>query len=274
MDDFKIMKSSVLLFALALGTAATSWATVTSCAGQSSATLPSAGDNGNTPVNGCGQIDSGFNNLTTPGGPDGNNFTTPTSAIFVVNSSFETLPVSGLTNACGVGCSYSTGAIPGWSGSNSFSGQFQPGTPGNVTWFSTLSSDGSPTVAYSNGGATLSQTMVPTVQVDDTYTLMVDLGRRNDLPFMASVGLLINGVLIPASGTAPTPGDWSTYTATYTGLAADVGQSITIELFSSGPQGDFDNVRLDETVPEPAGITLLGLGLVGLSVFARRKRAS
>jgi hypothetical protein len=64
MDDFKIMKSSVFLFALALGTAATSWAGVTSCTGQSLATLLSAG--GNTPADGCGQIDLGFNNFTTP----------------------------------------------------------------------------------------------------------------------------------------------------------------------------------------------------------------
>ena len=217
------MKSSVLLLALALGTAATSWATVTSCAGQSSATLPSAGENGNTPANGCGQIDSGFNNLTTPGGPDGNNFTTPTSAIFVANSSFETLPVSGLTNACGVGCSYSTGAIPGWSGSNSFSGQFQPGTP----WFTTPPSDGSATMAWSQG-PTISQTVLPTVQLGVTYTLMVDLGLRLDPgpTFAASAGLLV------------------------------------------------DDVRLDETVPEPSGATLLGLGLVVLSVFARWKRVS
>jgi hypothetical protein len=207
-------------------------------------------------------------------------FTAAASPIVVANFSFETLPAGGLPSACGAGCSYSTGAIPGWSGSNASSGQFDPGTPGNVTLFSTLSSDGSPTMAYDNGGAIISQTVLPTVQLGVTYTLMVDLGQRNDLgpTFVGGADLLINGVLIPSTGTAPTAGHWSTFTATYTGLAADVGKSITIELLSSGSQGDFDNVRLnDSTVaaaPEPTGATLLGLGLVGLSVFARRKRAS
>ena len=222
------MKSSVLLLALALGTAATSWATVTSCAGQSSATLPSAGENGNTPANGCGQIDSGFNNLTTPAGPDGNggvfnNFITPPSPIFVNNFSFETLPAGGLPEGCGVGCTYSTGAIPGWSGGTGLFGQFQPGTP----WFTTPPSDGSATMAWSQG-LTIAQTVLPTVQLGVTYTLMVDLGLRLDPgpTFVSSAGLLV------------------------------------------------DDVRLDETVPEPTGATLLGLGLVGLSVFARWKRVS
>jgi PEP-CTERM motif len=115
----------------------------------------------------------------------------------------------------------------------------------------------------------------PTVVTGVTYTLMVDLGARKDnVAFAAAADLLINGIHYAAIGTAPAPGDWSTFTATYVGLAADAGKSITIELLSSGPQGDFDNVRLSDSVPEPAGMTLLGLGLVGLSVFARRKRAS
>ena len=35
-------------------------------------------------------------------------------SITVVNPSFEILPSGGLPNGCGTGCSYSTGAIPGW----------------------------------------------------------------------------------------------------------------------------------------------------------------
>ncbi len=41
-------------------------ASVTSCAGQSMGTMMSAGDNGNTPANGCGQVDLGFNGFSTP----------------------------------------------------------------------------------------------------------------------------------------------------------------------------------------------------------------
>jgi hypothetical protein len=196
------------------------------------------------------------------------------SPIFVSNFSFETLPVGGLPNGCGGGCAFSTGAIPGWSGSNANSGQFQPGV--QVSNFSVFNSvpDGI-TVAYSNS-PTLFQTVIPTVQLGVTYTLLVDLGHRKDTAFLSSADLLINGVTTTATGVAPTAGNWATFTATYVGLLADVGKSITIELRTAGAQGDFDNVRLSDStqagVPEPASVTLLGLALAGVTVFARRKR--
>jgi len=98
--------------------------------------------------------------------------------------------------------------------------------------------------------------------------------------FTAGADLLIGGIggtKILATGTAPTPGNWSTFTATYVGLSADGGKTITIELTSTGAQANFDNVRLSDvapTVPEPGSVTLIGLGLAGVLVFARRKRAS
>jgi len=201
-------------------------------------------------------------------------FSAAASPIFVSNFSFETLPAGGLPNdSCGTGCFYSIGAIPGWTGTG-ISGQFQPGTQAGNTQFFTTLSDGI-TSAFSNG-PTLSQTVIPAVQAGFIYTLVVDLGKRNDFPFDGSADLLINGKTILATGVAPTSGHWSPFTAIYTGLSADAGQPITIQLKSTGLQGNFDNVRLDATaiIPEPAGVTLLGLGLAGLLLFARRKRAS
>jgi len=196
------------------------------------------------------------------------------SPILVDNASFENLPLGGLTFTCGVGCSYSgvPTPIPGWT-STGGEGQLQPGTnAGNFTLFSTLS-DGI-TSASSNGG-TISQTVIPTVALGVTYVLQVDVGKRNDLPATGTVNLLINGNLIGAVGAAPTSGNWSTFTAAYTGLAADVGQSITIQLAASGIQGNFDNVRLSDdlgTVPEPATATVLALGLAGIFAYVSRKR--
>jgi hypothetical protein len=202
-------------------------------------------------------------------------FTVVAGTIPVANFSFETIPVGGRGGGCGTGCFFSAGpaAIPNWLGSDSTSGEFQPGTQlGNTTKFSVLS-DGI-TSAYSNG-ATLSQT-VATVVAGFTYTLMVDLGERNDIPtFMGSADLLINGKHYLAIGNAPLAGHWSTFTATYLGTVLDSGQPITIELFSPGAQANFDNVRLSGGfTPEPAGVTLLGLGLAGLLIFGRRRRAS
>ena len=172
------------------------------------------------------------------------------SPIFVSNFSFETIPggVLPLTN-CAAGCSYSTGAIPGWS----LGRQFRPGAT-QTTYFTTLS-DGI-TSAYSSGG-TISQTVGATVVQGDVYTLLVDIGWRLDAAFTGTADFAgSTETLIPA--TTANRGAFSPFTVSYTGLAADVGQSITIELQSSGSQANFDNVRLD-AVPEPASFLLIAL---------------
>jgi hypothetical protein len=194
--------------------------------------------------------------------------------ILVNNFSFEALPVGGLNNAaCGAGCAWSTNlAIPGWVSDPSTTGQFQPGTQaGNTTFFTALS-DGI-TSAYTNLG-TISQTVLPTVQLGTVYVLTVDIGARMDTTFASLNGtadLLINGNMIAAIGLAPVPGTWGTFTATYTGLAADVGQSITIELRANGRQGNFDNVQLLEEIPEPMSLLLIGPALLLLTALGRRR---
>ena len=107
------------------------------------------------------------------------------------------------------------------------------------------------------------------------YTLQVDIGYRLDAAFAGTAGLLINGNPILATGSTPDRGMFGTFTATYTGLSADVGKPITIELKSSGSQGNFDNVRLDGVasegaVPEPASFLLIGSALLVLNAFGRR----
>ena len=186
--------------------------------------------------------------------------------ISVVNPSFETLPTFGLNVTCGTGCAFSTGGIiPGWTTSSPDSGEFQPGTQdGNTTYFSSLS-DGI-TSAYANSG-TISQTVGVTVQPGVTYTLQVDLGARNDLPFDASAELLVGGTAFDAVGADPTAGNWSTFTAMFTGTQAEAGDPITIELITSGTQANFDDVRVSDNlsaaVPEPSSLPLFVIGLLG-----------
>jgi hypothetical protein len=188
--------------------------------------------------------------------------------IFVNNFSFENLPVGGLPNGCGSGCSYSFGSsIPGWT-TGSQVGQLQPG----ATTVLNSVPDGT-TVGFSNSGS-ISQVVAPTVQLGVVYTLLVDLGKRTDTPFTASAALLINGNTYTATGVTPTSGNFSTFTATYTGLASDVGQSITIELLTSAAQGVFDNVRLNDslTTPEPGVMSMFSAGLGALVLLGRRLR--
>ena len=193
--------------------------------------------------------------------------------IFVDNFSFETLPAGGLPNPCGTGCSFSQlTPIPGWANTGD-SGQFQPGVQAsNFTFFNSVP-DGI-TVAYANAGI-ISQTVAPTVVHNTVYTLQVDQGQRNDLGAAGTIELVIGGTPILATGIAPSPGNFSTFTATYTGLPGDVGDPITIRLTSFSAQGDWDNVRLDATlVPEPSTLWLFGAGVAGLAVLWRRRKAA
>jgi hypothetical protein len=198
------------------------------------------------------------------------------SANLVANGSFETLPSGGLPFGCGTGCSYSVDTIPGWVNAGN-SGQFQPGSSsGNFTYFNSVP-DGL-TVAYSNGGP-ISQVIGVLAVAGTTYNLSVDFGLRHDQPNPGSATLSLFSGNALATGIAPTAGNWSTYTASYTATAADAGKAITVTLNSPGVQGDWDNVILTAVpgagaVPEPASwaLMLTGFGLAGATMRRRRVR--
>jgi len=204
--------------------------------------------------------------------------TASASLITVNNQSFEILPDGGLPIPYPGGGHFSEGPIPGWTNTQTdgATGQYQPGAIPGAEY--NYLPDGI-TFAYSNGG-TISQTVGATVNAGDVYTLSVDIGNRADLPGgLGTVDLLVDGVQYAATGTQAASGGWSVYTAIYTGLSADAGDSITIELHGSSGQGDFDNVVLDDSpgpgspTPEPGTAGVLGAGLGSLMRVVRRRRA-
>jgi hypothetical protein len=197
----------------------------------------------------------------------------------VGNNSFQDQPTGGLPFSCeephsGL-CHFSLANIPDWMNNPHDSGQLIPSRGPNGLFDTFAPNDGN-TSAFSNSG-TISQEVGATVQEGVMYTFGVELGRRNDGPFLASADLLLSGVgtcvEIMAHGRAPRPAHWSTYTATFTGMAGEVGDHITIQLNARGNQGNFDSVKLTETTvtPEPGTLGILGTGLIGLAGMARRK---
>jgi hypothetical protein len=199
------------------------------------------------------------------------------SMIIVNNPSFEILPGTFPTANGGGSCIDNIdGLIPDWTSTVQRGGQLKPG----VATGGYINQDaGSLTSAWANDGMYY-QPVGATVGIGTVYTLRVDIGQKTSALLTNQFGgyadLLIGGTRYAALGTAPTPGGWSTFTATYTGLAVDVGKSITIELQNIPDNGvvfqaNFDNVRLDDAVPEPASFLLIGSALLALKAFRRRR---
>jgi hypothetical protein len=196
------------------------------------------------------------------------------ASIAIANAGFEdnVLPVQ---NFCGLGCDFKQGVMSGWSilplGSDA--GTWRPGPPTTVTFFDSVPEGVN--IGYAQFGAALRQIVGETAVAGLTYTLEVDLGWRKDYG-ASSIGfieLVVGTTRVLATGTTPTQGGWSKYTATYAAVAGDTGKTIEIYLGSTANQlGNFDNVRLNSSgtpveetnpVPEPAGMGVVGLaGLV------------
>jgi len=136
--------------------------------------------------------------------------------------------------------------------------------------------DGS-TIAWSNGG-TISQTLTGiSLQPNSTYTLIVAVGHRlegyqTDYNIQLEAGSTVLAT-VTGSNWPITQGSFMDVVLKYSTGSTVTPGDLGIVLGSSGPQGNFDNVRLTEHVPEPSSLSLMVVGLAFAGLFSRFLRS-
>jgi hypothetical protein len=199
-----------------------------------------------------------------------------TVPITIQNYSFES-PTCGTPPA---GCLSGTTDWVEVGGANAYAPVLPPGS--SPAWDSLPNGT---QVATINDGS-MSQVLAATATANTTYTLSVWVSERwnSGLSFQPTIELLAGSTpiitmnLSNPGGALPTTNadgtyNWVDWTMSFTtpNSAAYLGLPLEIFLSSPGPQADFDDISLDQTVPEPTVLTLVGAGLLGL--VARRRFA-
>jgi hypothetical protein len=163
--------------------------------------------------------------------------------------------------------------IPGWTGTGSF-GIWDTGTG----LYSTSAPAGK-NVGYLGKGS-IFQALDWTVNSGNIFTLSIDIGNRPDLAFPNyGVELWAGDDMLVSSGLV-TPGEGLFKTLTLSKEVGEnspfLGKQLGIKIWADGPQLNFDNLKVsndhvNHSVPEPATMLLLGLGLIGLAGYGHRK---
>jgi hypothetical protein len=140
-----------------------------------------------------------------------------------------------------------------------------------------------------SASADATQSLGVSLLANTVYTLTYWVGQRYDVPLSTYTVALKAGSTVLASDSAGAPGAGSFVqrTITFTTGASPVAGVLNLDFAATGfavngapGQTEFDMVALDASpsvtgpTPEPASIGLIGFGLVGAALVARRKRVA
>jgi len=126
-----------------------------------------------------------------------------------------------------------------------------------------------------------------TVQEGDIFTFTLAVGERigqswdkeSAADYVGTFHLTMNNTIVASNILAntgdPIAGGWANAFVSYTATAANVGQTLGIQIGGMDDRGQFDNARLDVLpIPEPSTLGLLGLAGAVTLLMIRRRRAS
>ena len=197
----------------------------------------------------------------------------------IANASFET-PGTSPSTACGTGCSYNYGPLPGWSVIGG--GTWQPGS-----FFTSPVPDGS-LIGFVNATRSLSQTLTgDSVLANSVYTLSVFVGDRTDGDsgnYTLSLDTIVGGVTttlcsFTSNASMIKSGTFQVEGCTYTSPSSVPSGNLFLQLTANSGQLDVDNVSLTvqsatTNVPEPSSVLLLSVGMLLLvaTLMVRRKK--
>lgn len=176
--------------------------------------------------------------------------------------------------------SYFSGSVAGWTNTSGSAGVWKPNLGPNT--FSSLP-DGVNAGFTGDGGsaASLKQTTGHVLAAGETVTFSGYFGSRADLSAYnvlsqgtASIvfgNTTVGSISLTDTGT----GSWNFFSYNFGGnlVNAFAGQTVSVVLSSNaGAQMSYDKISVQvSSVPEPASMAALGLGIAGLLSRKRRK---
>lgn len=210
----------------------------------------------------------------------------------LTNPSFEggVGPLDPVTHVgCPAGWTCGGSPTPGFTSYTVTAAQYTAGSDGLASGIvpNGVKAGTSPTNVEGSGSAL--QTGLGTYAAGTTYTLTLWVGTPMTLPIDNStpvgkvstitIYFLGNGAVSLPDGaisvTSPAVGKWVSVPITFTPTDGDIGQTVGFEIFeNSGGNNQIVNFDIGSPTPEPASLLLGGLGIAGLGLLGRRRRAA